>query len=79
MNKDLKEIFVDHLQLDPDNLGPDASLEDAGVDSLAIVELNMLLAERHGTEIGEDRLASVTTVGGLTRLVDDYYNVGGPR
>ncbi|MFB7836064.1 acyl carrier protein [Streptomyces sp. NPDC056056] len=79
MNSVLKDILVDHLQLDPDRLGPEASLEDAGLDSLAIVELNMLLAERHGTEIGEDRLASVTTVGALTRLIDDHYNAGGPR
>ncbi|MFD4241868.1 acyl carrier protein [Streptomyces sp. NPDC058525] len=79
MNQDLRDILVNHLQLDPDNLGTEARLEDAGVDSLAIVELNMLLGERHGTEIGEDRLASVTTIGALAQLVEDHYNAGGPQ
>ncbi|MER6520216.1 phosphopantetheine-binding protein [Streptomyces sp. NPDC001553] len=79
MNKDLRDILVNNLQLDPDCLGPEARLEDAGVDSLAIVELNMLLAEQHGPEIGEDRLASVTTIGALAQLVEDHYNAGGLR
>ncbi|MER6719875.1 acyl carrier protein [Streptomyces halstedii] len=67
----LKEILTGHLQVGSESLHPEASLEDAGLDSLAIAELDLLLAE-YGVTIGEDRLASVTTVGALDQLVDEH-------
>ncbi|WP_246096754.1 acyl carrier protein [Streptomyces botrytidirepellens] len=67
----LKDILTGHLQVGEQSLRPEASLEDAGLDSLAIAELDLLLAE-HGVTIGEDRLASVTTVGALDQLVDKH-------
>lgn len=72
MNPSLKQILVTDLHLDPQALLPDTSLEDAGVDSLALVELNLLLTERAGVKIGEDTLASATTVGALDRLVEEH-------
>lgn len=71
MNPMLKDILTGHLQVGEQSLRPEASLEDAGLDSLAIAELYLLLAE-HGVIIGEDRLASVTTVGALDQLVDEH-------
>lgn len=71
MNKMLSDILVGQLQLSAQSLRPQESLEDAGIDSLAVAELDLLLTER-GVTIGEDRLASVTTVGALNQLVDDY-------
>ncbi|MGW0896325.1 acyl carrier protein [Streptomyces goshikiensis] len=71
MNKILKDILTGPLQVGEQSLHPEASLEDAGLDSLAIAELDLLLAE-HGVTIGEDRLASVTTVGALDQLVDEH-------
>ncbi|WP_260333938.1 acyl carrier protein [Streptomyces beigongshangae] len=67
----LKDILSGHLQVGEQSLHPEVSLEDAGLDSLAIAELDLLLAE-HGVTIGEDRLASVTTVGALAQLVDEH-------
>ncbi|MFI5864645.1 acyl carrier protein [Streptomyces sp. NPDC051546] len=71
MNRILKDILTGHLQVGEQSLRPEASLEDAGLDSLAIAELDLLLAE-HGVTLGEDRLASVTTVGALDQLVDAH-------
>ncbi|MFJ2419167.1 acyl carrier protein [Streptomyces brevispora] len=71
MNPILSNILTGHLQVGEQSLNPQASLEDAGLDSLAIVELDLLLAE-HGVTIGEDRLASVTTVDALDQLVDEH-------
>lgn len=67
----MMEILVTHLKLDPQALRPEARLEEAGLDSLALVELSMLLSERSGVEIGEDELSSATTVGALDRLVEE--------
>lgn len=71
MNQILEHILTDQLQMNPQAVRPEVSLEDAGIDSLAIAELDLLLAE-HGVTIGEDRIASVTTVGALDRLVDEH-------
>lgn len=71
MNQILKTVLTGPLQVDEESLCPEASLEDAGLDSLAIAELDLLLAE-HGVTLGEDRLASVTTIGALGQLVDEH-------
>lgn len=71
MNQILEHILTGPLQVNPQALRPAVSLEDAGIDSLAIAELDLLLAE-HGVSIGEDRIASVTTVGALDQLVDEH-------
>ncbi|MFJ3673411.1 phosphopantetheine-binding protein [Streptomyces sp. NPDC090106] len=67
----LMTILTGPLQVDEESLRPEASLEDAGLDSLAITELDLLLAE-HGVALGEDRIASATTVGALDQLVDEH-------
>lgn len=71
MNQMLKTILTGPLQMDEEALGPETSLEDAGLDSLAIAELDLLLAE-HGVALGEDRLSAATTVGALDQLVDEH-------
>ncbi|GGV50436.1 acyl carrier protein [Streptomyces spectabilis] len=71
MNPILKDILTGPLQVGEQSLRPQASLEGAGLDSLAIAELDLLLAE-HGVTLGEDRLASVTTVGALDQMVDEH-------
>jgi acyl carrier protein len=71
VNEILRNILTGPLQVDEQSLRPEASLEDAGLDSLAIAELDLLLAEQ-GVTLGEDRLTSVRTVGALDRLVDEH-------
>ncbi|MEU3975175.1 phosphopantetheine-binding protein [Streptomyces bacillaris] len=71
MNRTLKMILIGPLQMDEEVLRPETSLEDAGLDSLAIAELDLLLAEL-GVALGEDRLAAATTVGALDQLVDEH-------
>lgn len=69
MNQRLKDILVDELNLNPSALLPESRLEDAGLDSLTLVELSVQLQETAGVAIGEDELASASTVGALDRLV----------
>jgi acyl carrier protein len=70
VNASLRAILVDELKLDPQALRAEARPEDAGLDSLALVELNMLLRDHCGVEIGEDVLSSATTVEALDRMVE---------
>jgi acyl carrier protein len=46
----LRDILVTDVGIDPDQLSlrPEASLADLGLDSIALVELSVVLRERHG-------------------------------
>lgn len=70
MNAALESILLDELKLPTDALRPDAALDDAGFDSLAFVELSVLLKERLGVELADTDLKNAGTLGGLDLLVD---------
>ncbi|MEV6826018.1 acyl carrier protein [Amycolatopsis sp. NPDC051102] len=78
MNEDLKRILVDDLKLDESALRPETSLEDAGLDSLTIVELSVNLSERLGLEISEEDLQAAGDVGGIEYLVEQRRAAGRP-
>ncbi|MEV6627964.1 phosphopantetheine-binding protein [Amycolatopsis sp. NPDC051106] len=66
----LKSVMTEVLLLDADAVSPDASREDAGLDSLAVVELSMVLGERHGIEISDDELLELDTVAEIVALME---------
>ena len=74
MNPLLMDILVNDLQLDPQALRPESRLEDAGLDSLTLVNLSVQLRDQSGVHIGEDELSSATTVGALDRMVAERLN-----
>ena len=66
----LKTIMIEDLQLDAARVYPGASREDAGLDSLAVVELSMVLSQRHGVEITDDELLELKTVADIADLIE---------
>ncbi|MBR7831939.1 acyl carrier protein [Actinospica durhamensis] len=58
------------LQLNVDGLRPDASREDAGIDSLAVVELSLVLKQHHGMEITDDELFELATLAEIVTLME---------
>lgn len=66
----LKTIMIEDLQLDADDVSPDASRADAGLDSLAIVELSMVLSRRLGIDISDDELLELQTVADIAQLIE---------
>jgi acyl carrier protein len=66
----LKSVMSEVLLLDVDRVRPDASREDAGLDSLAVVELSMVLSQRHGIEISDDELLELGTVAEIVALME---------
>jgi acyl carrier protein len=66
----LKTIMVEDLKLDAADITPDASREDAGLDSLAVVELSMVLSRRLGVDIPDDELLELATVADIARFVE---------
>jgi acyl carrier protein len=65
----LKSILVDDLQLVADDIRPEATLADAGMDSLGMVELSIVLKKRHGVEISDDELIETATVAEIADLM----------
>lgn len=60
----LKEIVMDRLTAEEDQIKPEASfVEDLGADSLDIVELIMGIEEEFDIEIPDEDAEKLTTVG----------------
>ncbi|KPI13099.1 acyl carrier protein familyprotein [Actinobacteria bacterium OV450] len=69
MTGDLARILTDDLKLPADQLTDDASLDHAGFDSLAVVELSVLLTDRYGLDITESDIKNAATLGQLDLLI----------
>lgn len=60
---DIKEVVVEQLSVNPDEVKPDAKfVEDLGADSLDVVELIMALEEKFGVDIPDDEAEKIQTV-----------------
>ena len=59
----VKEIVVDHLDVDADKVTIEAGfIDDLGADSLDTVELVMAFEEEFGVEIPDDAAENIMTV-----------------
>jgi acyl carrier protein len=72
MYETLRNVLQKDLHLTDTNLAPDATLEDAGLDSLALVELAMALEKKHGIDIPDEEMSAVSTVGEIANLMTRY-------
>lgn len=76
VNEELRSILLNDLKLEEAALRPELSLEDAGFDSVTLVELSMILFDRFGLEISEDALQNASTVRDIDRLIEQRRGVG---
>jgi acyl carrier protein len=68
--EELKTLLIDDLRLDENGLRPETGREEAGLDSLAVVELSMLLSDRYQVEISDEDLLQAATVADIARLLE---------
>lgn len=62
----VKEIIVDRLGVNPEQVTPQASLvEDLGADSLDLVELVMAFEDKFGMKIPDQDAEKLRTVGAI--------------
>ncbi|WP_431780403.1 acyl carrier protein [Streptomyces chumphonensis] len=71
MYEQLKTILITDLHVAEDDVRPEATREEAGLDSLAMVELSMAIGKRLGLDVSDDELLEAATVGELARLVEE--------
>ncbi len=67
----IKEIVVDQLGVDADEVAMDTSFEDLEMDSLDIVELIMAMEEEFGLEISDEEAEKLTTVGAAAEYIQE--------
>jgi acyl carrier protein len=67
----LRGILIDDLHLSASDLQPNASCEDAGLDSLALVELSMILNKQLKVDINDDELLAATGVADIVRMLEE--------
>lgn len=72
----VKEIIVDQLGVDAEEVTPEASfIEDLGADSLDTVELVMALEEEFNMEIPDEQAEKIKTVGDAIEYIKSHANV----
>jgi len=66
--EEVRKLIVDELcelaDLKPEQLEPEATLEDLDIDSLDLVELGQIIEERYEVRLERDDFKDVTTLGG---------------
>jgi acyl carrier protein len=68
----VKEIIVEQLGVNPDQVTPEAKfIEDLGADSLDTVELVMAFEEEVGAEIPDEDAEKLQTVGDVVKYIEE--------
>ncbi|MFI8347497.1 acyl carrier protein [Streptomyces sp. NPDC085596] len=70
MFEQLKEILVNKLKVTPEQITLDATREDIELDSLAVVELSLVLETELGVSVSDDELLEAETVGDMLALIE---------
>ena len=71
----VREILVDQLDVEEDAVTMDASITgDLGADSLDIVDLVMSLEEEFDTEIQDEEIENIKTVGDIVKYIENNTN-----
>jgi acyl carrier protein len=58
-------------------IGPDTDLDNLGLDSLALIEIAIIIARELRAEMTEDDLADCVTVGDIAKITEE--KAGMPR
>lgn len=77
---EVRKLIVDELSeladLKPEEIKPEATLEDLDIDSLDLVELAQIIEERYEVRLERDDFKDVSTVGGaIEAIVNRCANV----
>lgn len=68
----VKKILCDQLDLEEEQVNGDSEvIDDLGADSLDIVDLVMTLEEEFDTEIPDEDIENLKTVGDIVKYIED--------
>ena len=71
MFEKVKDLLVEELQLNPNDITMDAELsKDLGINSIELADLIMLCEEKFGIEISEDDSNAFNTIGDVVNYLE---------
>ena len=68
---------LEEFGADPDQLRPDATLEDLEIDSLDMFELSQILNQEFGLEVNPEDFEGVQTLGDAQQILVGYVKKQG--
>jgi len=72
MYEKIKDLLVEELSINPDDITPAAELVgDLGINSLELADLILLCEERFDIEIGDDAAQKFVTVGDVAEYLEE--------
>jgi len=72
MFEKLKNLFVEELQIDADEITMDAELiKDLGINSIELADLVMLCEEKFDIEIDDEDIHKFVTVGDVVNYLEN--------
>ncbi|MBQ2735085.1 MAG: acyl carrier protein [Clostridia bacterium] len=75
MFETLKNILVDELQLDPDEITPESELaNDLGINSIELADLVMSCEDQFGIEIEDDDIHKFITIQDVVNYLETKKN-----
>ena len=73
MLEKIRDILVEQLDLDPEEIVENASFrDDLGVDSLDLYDLLMTIEEEYGFEFPAEDMAELDTIGDVVSYLSDH-------
>ena len=70
MYEQFKNILVDELSIDPDQISMDAELaKDLGINSLELADLVLICEDKLGVEIDDKQLSKFISVGDVVNYL----------
>lgn len=66
----LQRILHEKLRMPTDAITLESTLEEADLDSLALVELSLVLEKELGIKVSDDDISHVTTIGDIVALME---------
>jgi acyl carrier protein len=72
MFEKLKELLVEELHVDPDNIKPESELaNDLGINSLELADLILLCEEKFNVTIDDDDLHTFITINDVVNYLNN--------
>ncbi len=73
MFETLKNLLVEELQLDPDEIKPESELaNDLGINSIELADLIMMCEDKFGVEIEDDDIHNFVTIADVTAYLESH-------
>jgi len=73
MFETLKNLLVEELQLDPDEIKPESELaNDLGINSIELADLIMMCEDKFGVEIEDDDIHNFVTMADVASYLESH-------